>query len=95
MPIDATEQIRRDMIPAVNAVTRDDKGQERSETDVRADLEAKYGQVWNTSELTQDFDVQGFSAPFIVVIRKSDNVKGSMTFCHSPRYYFDFQPHTG
>jgi hypothetical protein len=40
--------------------------------------------------LTNDFDVQGFMAPFVVVRRKSDNKKGTLTFQHSPRFYFDF-----
>jgi hypothetical protein len=35
-------------------------------------------------------EVLGFMAPFVVVRRKSDNVKGSMEFCHSPRFYYNF-----
>ena len=34
--------------------------------------------------------MHGFLAPFIVVTRKSDGVKGSMEFTHSPRMYFNF-----
>jgi hypothetical protein len=30
-------------------------------------------------------------APFVVVRRKSDGVKGSMMFQHMPRYYFSFR----
>ena len=29
-------------------------------------LEAKHGQVWNTSELSDDFEVIGFAAPLVV-----------------------------
>ena len=47
---------------------------------------------WTTQELAADFNVVGFAAPFVVVVRKSDGVKGSMEFTHSPRYYFNFQP---
>jgi hypothetical protein len=43
------------------------------------------------SELQQDFEVLGFMAPFVVVRRKSDGVRGSLTFQHTPRLYFDFQ----
>jgi len=57
----------------------------------RADLEAEYGQVWDTFELSQDFEVIGFAAPFIVVKRKSDGKKGSLLFQHMPRYYFEFR----
>jgi hypothetical protein len=32
--------------------------------------------------------VLGFSAPFVVVRRRSDNVKGSLEFTHAPRLYF-------
>ena len=32
-------------------------------------------------------------APLVVVRRKSDGVKGSLMFQHSPRFYFGFEPH--
>lgn len=47
-------------------------------------------QRWDTQELQRDFDVIGFAAPFVVVKRKSDGVKGSLEFTHYPRVYFDF-----
>lgn len=50
------------------------------------------GQTWNTEELQRDFTVTGFSAPFVVVVRKADGVKGTLEFTHSPRVYFDFTP---
>lgn len=58
----------------------------------RERLEQNYGQVWDTQELQQDFDVLGFRAPFVIVTRKADGVQGSLTFQHNPRYYFDFNP---
>lgn len=51
--------------------------------------------TWDTTELQQDFEVQGFSAPFVVVKRKSDGQLGTLEFTHSPRVYFDFRPDTG
>lgn len=48
------------------------------------------GEVWDTEKLQQDFEVQGFAAPFVVVRRKSDGQRGTLTFVHSPRIYFDF-----
>ena len=36
------------------------------------------------------FAVEGFLAPYVVVRRKSDGVRGTLTFQHSPRFYFDF-----
>jgi hypothetical protein len=78
--MDQTEGVRRALVIAVNI-----------EPGSRAALEIEYGQVWNTKELTQDFDVQAFAAPFVVVRRKSDGKVGSLMFQHNPRYYFSFQ----
>lgn len=46
--------------------------------------------TWNTAELIEDFEVIGFSAPYVVVRRRSDGQKGSLEFRHSPRVYFNF-----
>lgn len=77
---DPTEGIRRTMVAEINA---DPNGREA--------LESEHGQVWDTDEMTRDFTALGFGAPFIVVKRKSDGVKGSLMFQHRPRYYFNFQ----
>jgi hypothetical protein len=53
-----------------------------------ADLAADKGQTWTTAELHRDFEVIGFAAPFVVARRRSDGVKGSLEFTHSPRVYF-------
>lgn len=45
---------------------------------------------WDTAALQRDFDVIGFQAPFVVVYRKSDGVRGSLEFTHSPRVYFNW-----
>lgn len=78
--VDPTESIRRQQVAEIN-----------SNPSERELLEQQHGQVWNTQELQQDFSVLGFLAPYVVVQRKSDNVKGSLTFQHSPRYYFSFK----
>ena len=78
---DPTESIRREMVAEINA-----------EPGSREWLEAKYGQVWDTSEMQAEFEAVGFMAPFIVVRRRSDGVKGSLTFQHNPRLYYSFQP---
>lgn len=57
----------------------------------REALAERYGQVWSTEEMSQDFDALGFMAPYIIVRRKSDGVRGSLEFCHSPRLYFNFE----
>jgi hypothetical protein len=48
---------------------------------------------WDTRQLQEDFHVQGFAAPYVVVTRKSDGVRGTLQFNHDPRIYFNFQPH--
>lgn len=57
----------------------------------REAFEAKHGRVWDTKELQDNFEVLGFSAPFVVVREKHTGKKGSLEFCHSPRYYFNLR----
>jgi hypothetical protein len=61
----------------------------------REALEAQHGQVWDTQELGQDFTVEGFMAPYVVVRRKSDGQRGSLMFQHNPRFYFGFELYEG
>lgn len=58
----------------------------------RAELEAKYGRVWNTRELAQEFIITSIVAPHVVVRRKADDVVGRMALQNDPRYYFSFEP---
>lgn len=49
--------------------------------------------TWKTTEeLLKDFEVLGFSAPYVSVRRRSDNQCGTLEFTHHPRVYFDFVP---
>lgn len=57
----------------------------------RISLEIKHGQVWDTDEVQRDFVVESFLAPFVFVKRRSDGIRGTMIFQHSPRFYFDFK----
>src|ERR1700722_3480630 len=77
--IDQTETIRRKRLVEINA-----------EPGSREALEAQHGQVWNTDEMSQDFEAVGFLAPLVVVRRRSDGKKGSLEFQHNPRFYFNF-----
>jgi hypothetical protein len=79
---DPTETLRRERLVEIN-----------TEPGSREALEAKYGSVYSTDELSEQFEVIGFMAPVVVVRRKSDGLKGSLEFQHSPRFYFSFQPH--
>jgi len=80
---DPTESIRRERLTEINA-----------EPGSREALESQHGQVWDTTELSSDFNVIGFAAPLVVAKRKNDGVKGSLEFQHRPRFYFNFQEHT-
>jgi hypothetical protein len=79
---DPTETIRRQRLAEINA-----------EPGSREALQLHHGQVWNTDELSEDFVVLGFMAPYVGVERKCDGQKGSMEFQHSPRFYFNFLSH--
>ena len=81
---DPTETIRRALVAEIN-----------HDPNSREALEAKHGKVWDTGEMTTDFSVSGFAAPFVVVTRNTDRAKGSLTFQHNPRFYFSFQPDGG
>jgi hypothetical protein len=77
---DSTEPARRERLAEINA-----------RPGSREALEAAHGRVWDTGQLAEEFEVVGFLAPFVVVRRKADGVKGSLEFQHSPRFYFSFQ----
>jgi hypothetical protein len=82
---DETEEVRRKRLAVINGAV------ESQHTDSeRQRLEAKYGQVWDTAQLLQAFEVLGFVAPFVVVRRRPDGCKGSLEFQHHPRFYFNF-----
>lgn len=78
--MDPTEAIRRELAETINATPGS-----------REALEAVYGQVWDTEELTRDFAVEGFGAPFVVVTRRADGARGSLEFQHRPRFYYSFK----
>jgi len=80
--IDETEPLRRERLAEINA-----------QPGSREALEAEYGRVWTTTELSEDFEVIGFAAPLVVVRRKLDGSKGSLEFQHNPRFYFNFVAH--
>lgn len=76
MNTDDTEAARREMLAT---------GQPHQ------DAAADPGPRWTTDEMTREFDVISFAAPFVVVRRKADGAKGSLEFTHSPRVYFGWR----
>lgn len=82
---DETEEIRRNRQVTINSAV------ESHDTDAeRQRLEAHHGQVWDTAKLSEDFEVLGFMAPYVVVRRRSEGRKGSLELQHMPRFYFNF-----
>ena len=58
----------------------------------KKELEEKFGKLWDTKALQEDFIVKSFLAPFVFVIKKSDGRSGTLTFQHNPRFYLEFTP---
>lgn len=77
---DPVETTRRQMVDEINAHPISE----------REAMEQKHGKVWTTAELSEDFEVLGFMAPFVVVVRKSDGKRGTLEFQHMPRFYYGF-----
>jgi hypothetical protein len=82
---DETEEVRRRRLAVVNSAV-----ESKDPTTERQRLEAQYGRVWDTAQLSVEFEVLGFMAPHVVVRRKSDGRKGSLEFQHLPRFHFNF-----
>ena len=74
---DQTEGIRRGLVDAINFAPGS-----------REALEEINGKVWDTTELTKEFEVDGFMAPHVVVVNKLTGEKGTMVFQDYPRFYF-------
>lgn len=47
---------------------------------------------WNTEDLQRDFEVIGFSAPYVVVKMRATGQMGSLQFQHNPRIYWNWVP---
>jgi hypothetical protein len=52
-------------------------------------------ETWDSDEFRATFETIAFAAPFVLVQRRSDGVKGSVMFEHSPRIYHHFVPEEG
>jgi hypothetical protein len=77
--IDETERYRRERQAEIN-----------SQAAERAALEKQYGEVLDTKQIRERYEVLGFMAPYVVVKDKATGKRGSMEFQHMPRFYFGF-----
>ena len=73
-----TEELRKMMTKSINT------GQERMH------LEEIYGKVWNTKEVTRDFSIHGFMAPFVSAKKRDTGEEGTLIFQDYPRFYFEW-----
>jgi hypothetical protein len=78
---DETENYRRARVAELNA-----------QATARAELEERYGQVWSTDELREQYEVLSFAAPFVIVRERKTGKMGTLEFQHDPRFYFNWQP---
>ena len=78
---DPTEALRRQQVAAINADPK-----------CRDALAARHGEIWDTTELQKDFEPLAFAAPYIIVRRREDGVRGTLMFQNHPRFYFSFEP---
>lgn len=76
------EQRRRELLLEINAAPG-----------TRAALEAAHGQVWDTDQLREEFEVLQFAAPVIVARQRSTGKLGSLFFQHHPRFYWGWSEH--
>lgn len=74
----------------VTQIRRQQQAELNERAGEREALEAEYGAVYDTKELQENFEVEGFAAPYCVVRRKSDGARGTLEFQHRPRFYFNF-----
>jgi len=83
---DPTEAFRRARVADLNT----DPAPDHAAAVANARARGGDGQVWDAAELQRDFEVLGFMAPYVIVNRRADGVKGSLEFQHAPRFYFNW-----
>jgi hypothetical protein len=85
MHLDDAEPLRRARLVEINSAVESHNAEAE-----RKRLQSQHGQIWDAAQLAAEFEVIGFSAPYVVVKRKADGRKGSLEFQHMPRFYFNF-----
>ncbi len=71
----------------------EDYEEERQSDEIaELDLEIYDGPTWDLAAFEKDFEVIDYAAPFVVVIRRSDQLKGTLEYLSWPRTYFGWTP---
>ncbi len=59
--------------------------------DVYQAIQEDGGECWTTEEVTQEFEILGFLAPFCTAKKRDTGEKGTLTFIHRPRIYYGWR----
>jgi hypothetical protein len=59
--------------------------------DVFQAIQEEGGECWTTEEVTKEFDILGFMAPFCTAVRMETGKKGVLAFVHRPRIYYGWR----
>ena len=84
--MDRTELLRRH---AVNGINSEIESQDANLERVR--LEVKYGKVYNVKEVSEEFEIHGFMAPYVTCVNRHTKEEGVLEFQGYPRFYFNFR----
>lgn len=57
----------------------------------KEELKEIFGDVWDTTEVQKAFKIGSFLSPWCFATRRADGMRGSLTFQHNPRFYFNFK----
>jgi len=60
--------------------------------DVFQAIQDEGGECWTTDEVTAEFEILGFMAPFVTAVRRATKEKGTLAFIHRPRIYYGWHP---
>ena len=69
----------------------------QSKQEMLDEIEATHGMKlsltnsWTTEEVTRDFEITGFLAPFCTAVDRETETKGTLMFIHRPRIYYSWQ----
>lgn len=81
-------------LPVDNTVVVDflsDRYDRMDPGEVRGELENLYGTVWSEDQLQEQFDVKTIEPPYAHVVRKVDNVPGTIACVEKHKFYFLFR----
>lgn len=58
----------------------------------KEDLSRDYDCVWDSREVTDEFEILGYKSPFAIAECKQTGTRGTLIFQNEPRFYFGWDP---